>query len=245
MTQPSRGSAHDRKPRTRFAFIATPRWPVRGWGWLAVLLLTCCGVLSPSPGVALFPPAVLAAGPQASADTVLVRIETEFEPIVAELYPDQAPLTVANFLRYVDANAYRDAQFHRTVRATNQPNDSIRIAVVQIGRNPETQRYPTFPAIPLERTSETGLRHRDGSLSMARTGPDTGTWHFSIVIGEQPEMDFGGRRQPDGQGFAVFGRVIEGMDVVHRVHRSPAEGQSLRPPVRIERIVRVEAGGSQ
>ncbi|MEX2529449.1 MAG: peptidylprolyl isomerase [Gemmatimonadota bacterium] len=156
----------------------------RAWGWLSVLLL------------------LLAAGPEASADTVLIRIETELGPIVAELYPDQAPLTVANFLRYVDANAYRDAQFHRTVREDNEPDDSIRIAVVQIGRNPESQRDPTFPAIPLERTSQTGLHHRDGSLSMARTGPDTGTWHFSIVIGEQPEMDFGGRRQPDGQGFA-------------------------------------------
>jgi peptidyl-prolyl cis-trans isomerase A (cyclophilin A) len=217
---------------------------MRGRGALAaVLLLASWGVPAPSPGAAQALGALFASGSEASADTVLVRIETELGPIVAELYPDQAPLTVANFLRYVDADAYRDAQFHRTVREDNQPNDSIRISVVQIGRDPETQRDPTFPAIPLERTSETGLRHLDGSLSMARTGPDTGTWHFSIVIGEQPEMDFGGRRQPDGQGFAVFGRVVEGMEVVHRVHRSPAEGQSLRPPVRIERIVRVEGDG--
>jgi len=211
------------------------------WGriGLTVLLLGSWGPVTPTPGVILAHPAPLAAGSDAGPDTVLVRIETEFGPIVAELYPDQAPLTVVNFLRYVDADAYRNARFHRTVREDNQPNDSVRIAVVQIGRDPETQGDPSFPAIPLERTSETGLRHVDGSLSMARTGPDTGTWHFSIVIGEQPEMDFGGRRQPDGQGFAVFGRVIEGMDVVHHVHRSPAEGQSLRPPVQIERIVRV------
>lgn len=127
---------------------------VRGRGGLAaVLLLASWGVPDPSPGAAGAPGTLLAVGPEASADTVLVRIETELGPIVAELYPDQAPVTVANFLRYVDADAYRDARFHRTVREDNQPNDSIRIAVVQIGRNPETQRDPTFPAIPLERTS--------------------------------------------------------------------------------------------
>jgi peptidyl-prolyl cis-trans isomerase A (cyclophilin A) len=183
--------------------------------------------------------AVALPGEAGGADTVFVRIDTELGAIVAQLYPDQAPLTVTNFLRYVDADAYRNARFHRTVRADNQPNDSIRIAVVQIGRDPTTQDDPAFPPIPLERTSTTGLRHVDGALSMARTGPDTGTWHFSIVVGDQPEMDFAGRRQPDGQGFAVFGRVVEGMDVVHRVHRSPADGQSLSPPIHIQRIVRV------
>jgi peptidyl-prolyl cis-trans isomerase A (cyclophilin A) len=91
----------------------------------------------------------------------------------------------------------------------------------------------------LERSSETGLSHVDGTLSMARNGPDTARGDFSIMVGDQPELDFGGRRNPDGQGFAAFGRVIEGMDVVRRMNAAPADGQQLTPPIPIERIERV------
>jgi peptidyl-prolyl cis-trans isomerase A (cyclophilin A) len=96
----------------------------------------------------------------------------------------------------------------------------------------------------LERTSVTGLKHVDGTLSMARSGPDTATGSFSIVIGDQPEMDFGGRRNPDGQGFAAFGRVVRGMDVVKAIQMSPtgqrgAYGtESLDPPIRILKAYR-------
>jgi peptidyl-prolyl cis-trans isomerase A (cyclophilin A) len=76
-------------------------------------------------------------------------------------------------------------------------------------------------------------------LSMARDGPDTAQSSFSICVGEQPELDFGGKRNPDGQGFAAFGHVIEGMDVVRKIQASPSDGQRLKPPVRIGRIVRV------
>jgi peptidyl-prolyl cis-trans isomerase A (cyclophilin A) len=93
--------------------------------------------------------------------------------------------------------------------------------------------------IPLERTRDTGLRHRDGALSMARNGADTAQSSFSICVGEQPELDFGGKRNPDGQGFATFGHVIEGMDVVRKIHESPSNGQRLTPPLRIMRIVRI------
>jgi peptidyl-prolyl cis-trans isomerase A (cyclophilin A) len=152
--------------------------------------------------------------------------------IVIELFPERAPATVANFLRYVDAAHYDGGQFHRTVHADNQPTDSVRIEVVQAsvaaGRGPEG-----FPAIALERTEETGLRHLDGTLSMARGGPDTARSSFFICIGDQPSLDFGGRRNSDGQGFAAFGRVIQGMDVVRAIQRSPSDGQQLRPPIRI------------
>ena len=79
----------------------------------------------------------------------------------------------------------------------------------------------------------TGLRHLDGTLSMARDGPDTATGDFFICIGDQPELDFGGRRHPDGQGFAAFGRVVRGMDVVRAIQAAPADAQHLTPPVRI------------
>jgi peptidyl-prolyl cis-trans isomerase A (cyclophilin A) len=97
----------------------------------------------------------------------------------------------------------------------------------------------SYPPIALERTRDTGLRHRDGTLSMARDGLDTAQSSFSICVGEQPELDFGGKRNPDGQGFAAFGHVIDGMDVVRRIHDLPSNGQRLAPPVRILRIVRV------
>ena len=95
------------------------------------------------------------------------------------------------------------------------------------------------PALPLERTRDTGLRHLDGTLSMARAGPDTATSDFFICIGDQPELDFGGKRNPDGQGFAAFGRVTKGMDVVRRIQQAPAEGQTLTPPVSILNIERL------
>ncbi|MRR10606.1 peptidylprolyl isomerase, partial [bacterium] len=95
------------------------------------------------------------------------------------------------------------------------------------------------PPLPLERTRDTGLRHLDGTISMARAEPDTATHHFFICIGDQPELDFGGRRNPDGQGFAAFGRVIRGMELIRQIHSSPADGQLLAPPVQIQRAVRV------
>ena len=94
--------------------------------------------------------------------------------------------------------------------------------------------------LPLERTRDTGLRHRDGTLSMARDGPDTAQSSFSICVGDQPDLDFGGKRNPDGQGFAAFGRVVDGMDVVRRIQASPVIGQRLTPSIRIQRIVRVQ-----
>jgi peptidyl-prolyl cis-trans isomerase A (cyclophilin A) len=165
-----------------------------------------------------------------------IVIETELGNIEAVLDSAHAPVTVSNFLRYVDARLYDDARFFRAVRLDNQPSDSIRIEVVQVARARGGE--PDFPPIPLERTSVTGLRHSDGALSMARSGPDTGTSSFSIVINEQPSMDFGGHRNPDGQGFAVFGRVTSGMDVARQVQARPTEAQRLATPVRIVRIVR-------
>jgi peptidyl-prolyl cis-trans isomerase A (cyclophilin A) len=92
---------------------------------------------------------------------------------------------------------------------------------------------PGFEPIRLERTRDTGLRHQDGTVSMARAEPDTATSDFFVCIGDQPELDFGGQRNPDGQGFAAFGRVVKGMDVVRRIQLAPADGQTLTPPVSI------------
>jgi peptidyl-prolyl cis-trans isomerase A (cyclophilin A) len=169
-----------------------------------------------------------------------IRIVTDRGTIEAELFPDSAPATVANFLRYIDAGRYVDGQFHRTVKLNpdNQQNNTVKIEVIQGGANPKFDAR-AWPAVALERTRDTGLKHLDGTLSTARAGPDTATSDFFVCIGDQPALDFGGKRNPDGQGFAAFGRVTKGLDVVRKIHTAPADGQKLTPPVRIVNIERV------
>jgi peptidyl-prolyl cis-trans isomerase A (cyclophilin A) len=168
-----------------------------------------------------------------------LRIQTELGVIEVELDPDRSPATVANFLKYVEAGRYTGGQFHRTVtlKPDNQPNNPVKIEVIQGGVNPEFAEKD-WPALVLERTSVTGLKHLDGTISMARGGPDTATSDFFLCVGDQPELDFGGKRNPDGQGFAAFGRVTKGLDIVRKIQAAPAEGQKLTPPVGIVKIER-------
>jgi len=165
-----------------------------------------------------------------------VLIKTELGEITVEIYQDKAPLTAANFLKHVDARLYDNSVFHRTVTMDNQPNNAVKIEVIQGG---QLARDKEFPAIVLERTSLTGLKHLDGVVSMARGGPDTATSSFFICINDQPELDFGGKRNSDGQGFAAFGRVLAGLDVVRKIQKQPAEGQTLKPAIKIISITRI------
>ena len=168
-----------------------------------------------------------------------VLIQTELGDIEAELYQDKAPITVANFLRYVDGGFFSGGSFFRTVTMDNQPTDRVKIQVIQCEANPEKEDV-FFAPIVLERTRDTGVKHLDGTLSMARDGPDTAQHSFSICIGDQPDLDFDGKRNPDGQGFAAFGRVVKGMDIARKIHESPAEGQRLTPHIRILQAVKTE-----
>lgn len=180
--------------------------------------------------------AVLIAAAQAPAGPVRVVFETELGEIEIELDAARAPVTVENFLRYVDAGLYAGGRFHRTVRPDNQKEHAVPIAVVQArsaARGPKL-----FPPIPLERTRDTGVKHLDGTVSMARAGTDTARDQFFICIGDQPSLDFGGARNADGQGFAAFGRVVRGMDVVRKIQMAPAKGESLTPPIEIVRARR-------
>jgi len=163
---------------------------------------------------------------------VHVRLTTDLGDIDLEIDLARAPATAANFLRYVAAGRYDGGRFHRTVRPDTETRKDVPIEVVQAGVAPG-QEDRDFPPIALERTRETGLSHVDGAISMARGGPDTATSDFFLCLGDQPSLDFGGRRNPDGQGFAVFGRVIAGMDAVRKIQQAPAKGQSLDPPVLI------------
>jgi len=163
---------------------------------------------------------------------VVVVIETERGQVQVAVDTQRAPKTAENFLRYVDAGHYDGGVFHRTVTLDNQPDKQVKIEVIQGGVDP-ARKGQGFGPIAIERTRDTGLRHLDGTLSMARDGPDTATSDFFLCIGAQASLDFGGARNPDGQGFAAFGRVLAGMDVVRAIQASPAEGQRLTPPVRI------------
>ena len=176
-----------------------------------------------------------------------VRVQTEIGDIVLELEPRRAPDTTANFLKYVDAGHYDGGTFHRTVRMNNQPESPVKIEVIQAGVAADKAKQG-FPALPLERTSVTGILHKDGVVSMARGTPDSATSGWFITINDQPSLDFGGARNPDGQGFAAFGRVVSGMDVVRKIQASPssstmstnAEAQRLTPPIKIVKVSRLK-----
>jgi len=144
-------------------------------------------------------------------------------PALAALFLIQAvapaPVTAANLLKYVDGKFFDGGVVNRAVRPDNTTRKDVEIQVIQF-QSAAARSREEFPPIPLERTSVTGLRHTDGAVSMARDGPDTATSSFFITIGDQPSLDFGAARNPDGQGFAVFGRVVGGMDVVKKIHAS-------------------------
>jgi peptidyl-prolyl cis-trans isomerase A (cyclophilin A) len=167
-----------------------------------------------------------------------VNLHTELGDIVVEVYVDRAPVTATNFLRYVDEARLDSAVFYRVVTPDNQPNNDVRIEVIQGGlfRDPDARR---LGAIDHETTAETGILHLDGTISMARSAPGTASSEIFITIGEQPSLDYGGDRNPDGQGFAAFGRVVEGMDVVRTIQARPEEGQMLTPPVVILEVRRL------
>jgi len=189
--------------------------------------------------VAVIMGAVSIARPAAQSP-VRVLVKTELGDIVLEIDSKRAPNTAANFLRYVDGGFYDNGTFHRTVKMDNQPDSPVKIEVIQAGVNPARAKEG-FPAIPLERTSVTGLRHTDGAVSMARGQADSATSGWFICINDQPSLDFGGARNPDGQGFAAFGRVVQGMDVVRAIQRAPnTEAQVLTPAIKILKASRMQ-----
>ncbi len=187
--------------------------------------------------------ALLAVMGQAGPDPVIVRIETPLGNIDVAVDAAHAPVTSANFLKYVDGHFYDGGRFHRATRPDNYtptlPNRPP-MEIIQAGINPD-RRKDAFPPIPLERTSVTGLKHVVGTISMARGNlADTAVSDFFICLDDQPSLDFGGHRFDDGQEAAAFGHVVKGMDVVRRIQEQPVQGQSLNPPVPITRIARLK-----
>ena len=168
-----------------------------------------------------------------------VVIETPLGEITAVIETEKAKLTSREFLKNVDNEVYGPgkAQFYRVVRPDNQPSNPVKIEVIQGGVNRETGDLNTA-YIPHESTRTSGLRHRNGTLSMAREAPGTANTEFFICIGNQPELDFGGKRNPDGKGFAAFGRITSGMHLVKKIQALEDDQQYLKAPVPILSIRR-------
>ena len=164
-----------------------------------------------------------------------VRILTELGDFTIEVDPAHAPISSADLLAYVDRGLLDRQSVYRIVTMANQPETvKARIEVVQfgwLGASPDAA--PPLPVIAHEPTSITGLRHRDGTVSMARLAPGTASAAFFICIGDQPSLDFGGARNPDGQGFAAFGQVVDGMDVVRRIFARGEATDRMAHPVGI------------
>ena len=165
----------------------------------------------------------------------IVDIETDLGVITVELFEDKAPITVTNFLEYVERGMYEEGMFYRVVTMDNQPNNDVKIEVIQggLGFSDDVEQ---LDSIPMETTVETGLKHLNGTLSMARSTPGSASSEFFICINDQPELDFNRLRNPDKQGFSAFGKVIKGMDVVLDIQRSSSKDQYLDPVIDIIRM---------
>jgi Peptidyl-prolyl cis-trans isomerase (rotamase) - cyclophilin family len=170
-----------------------------------------------------------------------VIIETNFGNIEVELYPEKAPKSVHAFLSYVDSGLYKNCSFYRVLKEENQPSAAFKTELIQGGIwQTNYKKGIALPHIPHEPTNVTGLLHTNGTISLARTAPGTASSEFFICVGDQHDYDYGGRANPDGQGYAAFGKVFKGMDVVKEIHHQPEDGESFYPPIEINNIVRVK-----
>lgn len=169
-----------------------------------------------------------------------IKIETNFGDIIVELYPEKAPKTVAAFLSYVDSGFYENGSFYRVLKAEDQPSNAFKSDLIQGGIwQTQNKRQRSLPGIRHETTKETGILHTNGTISLARTEPGSANTEFFIVIGDQKAYDYGGSANSDGQGFAAFGKVIEGMKYVKQIHDQPDNQTSFTPSIPIKNIVRL------
>ncbi len=180
-------------------------------GLLAALPVAAAAQVAPAPTPAPAPP----------KPPVYVAIDTPQGRIVIELAVAQAPVTTANFLRYVDRKLYDKATFFRASRAPG----AVDYGLIQGG----LQNVGALPPIAHEPTTQTGLKHVDGTVSIARTAPGTATSDFFICIGDAPYLDADPKAPGDNLGFAAFGRVVQGMDVAKKILALPTPGKAINP----------------
>lgn len=195
---------------------------------LASMLIALPAVAQQVPPAPVPTPAP-AVAPTPAAATVRVVMTTSMGPITIALEKDRAPITTANFLRYVDAKRLDGISFYRSMKLP------WNAGLIQAGQRDVAK---LFKPIAHEPTSQTGLSHTEGAISMARLAPGTATADFSIVVGDMTGLD----AKPSDPGFAVFGRVVEGMDVVKRIWnapRSPTKGEGVMKGEMLEPTVRI------
>lgn len=167
-----------------------------------------------------------------------VIIKTTLGDITLEIDPGRAPVTASNFLALVEQGVYTNAIFYRVVRMDNQAQNNVKIEVIQGGLFHDSL-INIYPTIEHESTLRTGILHSDGVISMARNEPGTASTEFFICVGDQSSLDYGGKRNPDGEGFAAFGRVSEGMEVVRLIQTLPDSGQYLIDKVLIKSMQKI------
>lgn len=169
--------------------------------------------------------------------TPKATIETSLGPIIIELYPQLAPLTVANFINYICLGLFDGSSIFRIVNEHNseQVEDTqAKIQVVQAGLAPGNPKL--LPPIPHESTELSGIVHEDGVISMARFEPGTADGSFFFCIGDQPELNYGGKRYSDGLGFAAFGRIISGRRILQNIYELAEDREYLQQEIAILKV---------
>jgi peptidyl-prolyl cis-trans isomerase A (cyclophilin A) len=183
--------------------------------------------------------AVISACHSSHPDAPHVIIRTPAGDIEVEVYLRQAPKTAGAFLSYVDSGLYKNSSFYRVLNEDNQVTGAPVSNLIQGGIwKTNHDKAISLPGVPHETTRETHIQHTNGVISLARDKPGTGTTEFFICVGDQPGFDFGGENNPDGQGYAAFGKVVDGMDVVRTLYARPESNQSFTPQIPIYNIVR-------
>lgn len=168
-----------------------------------------------------------------------VLLNTDYGEVEVELYPDKAPKTVAAFLLYVDSGYYKNSSFYRLLSNENVPSE-YNSGLVQGGIFKTNSSLLTkLPGIEHESTNQTGLSHVSGAISLARTIPGTASTEFFICVGDQPQFDSNGSAGMDSLGFATFGKVFKGMDVVRKIQNNHSHGESFDRDVKITSIERL------
>ncbi|WCT73716.1 peptidylprolyl isomerase [Sphingomonas naphthae] len=208
-----------------------------------VLALLAAPLAAQTPVVPPPAPPMLGVAPAPRPATVKVTLATSEGPIVLELESERAPITTGNFLKYVDQKRLDGTSFYRATMVAKEPL----FGLIQGGVKFDPKKV--LPPIKHEPTTVTGLGHTDGTISMARGAPGTATADFFITIGDMPSMNADPKAPGDNQGFAAFGHVVEGMDIVRRILTAPTsptagvgpmKGQMLAAPVKIETAKRVK-----
>ena len=167
-----------------------------------------------------------------------ILIETNYGDIELALYPDKAPKTVAAFLSYIDSGYYNKTSFYRVIKTEDLAGTNYGIIQGGIWQTND-QQHPAIPGIVHETTQQTGLSHTSGTISLARTTPGSANTEFFICVGDQVQYDYGNNGVADRQGFAAFGSVFSGMDIVRKIQEQPSRGERFVEKIRIDRIKRL------